>query len=278
MGIHETETTIAYDHLDGGADTQDVCQKLSEEQFLVQGKTVKLPVKVNKAANAFATFLVDARAAQNWIAASGFEIAEIFPGKAIMQLLAVDYMENDLGDYNEAGISFYVRQPGAPKGLPVLSTIRDIIKGSAASYIHVLPVDQEFTMHAGRYIWGYPKWIADIDIAIDDKEFVTRLSDQGKHIFTLRCKMGGRSKMTNQRQPSLAVRRGIAYRTEGIANGSGVTFRMGGEAPELGDHPIADELRKLGLPKKPLFSGSVANMTMDFGPAVSRPVGVAIPC
>jgi len=277
MTISEVEEKNAYDHLDGGATTEDVCQKLSETQYIIQGKTINLPVKVGQASNAFATFLVDAKAAQKWIAASGFEIAEIFPGKAIMQLLAVDYVENDLGDYNEAGISFFVRQPGAAKGLPVLGTIVDIIKGRAISYIHVLPVDQEFTMHAGRFIWGFPKWLAQIDISTANNTFTTRVCDQGKHIFTLRCKMGGQSKMTNQQQPALAVRKGLAYRTNGVANGTGLTFSFRGEAPELGDHPIANELRKLGLPKKPLFSGSVAHMDMQFEAPVSRPVGVAIP-
>jgi hypothetical protein len=46
-----------------------------------------------------------------------------------------------------------------------------------------------------------------------------------------------------------------------------VKFSLGGEAPILGDHPIADELRKLGLPKKPIFSGSIANIVMDFAAA-----------
>ncbi len=245
-------------------DTDSICEKVSDALYRIDGQDVTLPVKVRKAANSFASFLVNAKAAQAWIAPSGLEVIEILPGKAIMQLVGVDYQENDLGDYNEAGISFYVREPGTKKGLPFFGALRSLMKGEATSYIHRLPVDQPFTMHAGRYIWGYPKWMSDIDIEHNDEYFSTRWSDQGKLVFSFRAKAGGKAEMKNQQQPSFGFRNGTLYKTVGVANGSGVKFALGGEAPTLGDHPIADELRKLGLPKKPLFSGSVAELVMDF--------------
>ena len=35
----------------------------------------------------------------------------------------------------------------------------------------------------------------------------------------------------------------------------------------LGDHPYARELAALGLPKRPMVSGSVGNVAMTFGSA-----------
>ncbi|MBV8159944.1 MAG: acetoacetate decarboxylase, partial [Acidimicrobiia bacterium] len=35
----------------------------------------------------------------------------------------------------------------------------------------------------------------------------------------------------------------------------------------LGDHPIADELRSLGLPKRPLVAGAIERFTGSFGRA-----------
>ena len=172
-----------------------------------------------------------------------------------------------MGDYNEAGVSFYVYEPGVKKGLPFFGALRAFRKGEALSYIHLLPVDQPFTMHAGRFIWGYPKWVAQVEIDENDQYFETRFSDQGQHVFSFRTKTGGQSEMKDQKQPSLGYRDGTLYKTIGLANGAGVKFCLGGEAPVLGDHPIADELRKLGLPKKPIFSGSVASLVLDFGPA-----------
>ncbi|MGI9284198.1 MAG: acetoacetate decarboxylase family protein [Pseudomonadales bacterium] len=248
-------------------DTNAICEKKSDTLYIIDGQEVTFPVEVKKAANAFATFLVDAKAAQEWIKDTGLEAIEIFPGMAILQLVGVDYQENDLGDYNEAGVSFYVCPPGVKKGLPFFGAIRSFMKGDAISYIHLLPVDQPFTMHAGRYIWGYPKWVAQIDIEESNGFFETRFCDEGKHVFSFRCKSGGTSTISNQEQPSFGYRGGKLYKTVGIANGKGVKFSLGGEAPVLGDHPIADELRKLGLPKKPIFSGTVADLFMEFDSA-----------
>jgi hypothetical protein len=266
---------VAYDQR-GAVATEAVCQKLDDTHYVIDGKRITLPVKVRRARTAFATFVVNAREAQAWIADSGFQIVELWPGTAILQLLGVDYIENDLGDYNEAGVSFFVRQPGAAAGLPVIGTLADMARGKLASYIHLLPVNQDFTMHAGRFIWGYPKWNTGVEIFPEQGQLVTRLTDQGSHVFTLRCPLGGKSTLKEQKQVSLAVRQGRAYKTVGIARGRDVKFRLGGQAPELGDHPIAQWLRRLGLPKRPLMSGTVGQMEMDFGAATSVPVGQSL--
>ena len=48
---------------------------------------------------------------------------------------------------------------------------------------------------------------------------------------------------------------------------SGVRLRPGGARLQLGNHPYADELASLGLPKRAMASGSVANVDMTFGDA-----------
>ena len=228
------------------------------------GKKSACPLRCAKHLTHLQRFWSDAKAAQEWIKDTGLKVIEILPGKAVMQLIGVDYRENDLGDYNEAGISFYVHEPNTKKGLPFFGAIRAFMKGEASSYIHLLPVDQPFTMHAGRFIWGYPKWVTNIDIDENDEFFETRFTDHGQHVFTFRTQTGGKASMRDQTQPSFGFREGKLYKTVGIANGEGAKFSLGGEAPQLGDHPIADKLRDLGLPKKPFFSGSVAQLVMDF--------------
>lgn len=44
-----------------------------------------------------------------------------------------------------------------------------------------------------------------------------------------------------------------------------VRFRPAGARLRLGDHPYAKELASLGLPKRPMVSGSVGNVEMTFG-------------
>jgi hypothetical protein len=52
---------------------------------------------------------------------------------------------------------------------------------------------------------------------------------------------------------------------------SGLRGRLGGATLHLGDHPYAAELASLGLPRRAMGSGSVANVEMSFGDA--HPLG-----
>ena len=45
-----------YSHHEGGVDTDQVCKKLSDILYRIDGQEVELPVMVRKARNAFATF------------------------------------------------------------------------------------------------------------------------------------------------------------------------------------------------------------------------------
>ncbi len=57
-------------------------------------------------------------------------------------------------------------------------------------------------------------------------------------------------------------------------NPAGMRTRIGGATLRLGTHPIADELRSLGLPRRALVSSSIGNLAMTFGgDAVEIPGG-----
>ncbi len=50
-------------------------------------------------------------------------------------------------------------------------------------------------------------------------------------------------------------------------NPSGVRTRIGGATLQLGTHPIAEELRHLGLPRRALVTSSIPDLRMTFGNA-----------
>lgn len=219
-------------------------------------------------------FLVDAKVAQFMITDSGFRVVELFPGKAILQLLCVDYRNNDLGDYNEGAIIFPVLAPGETKPPPLLGPILRMAKGTLGNYVYRMPVDQAFTTHAGRYIWGFPKWVARIDIEFGDKQATGTFYDEDQLVFGISARTGGNTVAKKQRLASLAIRDGKAWRTFGTTQGSGLTFSMRGAMPDIGDeHPLALELRALGLPKKPLFTVSMKNTSMTFDGPESVDIG-----
>ena len=141
----------------GDRHTNDVCSKNTDGSYTIDGKEITFPVVVSDAAMLMNAFLVDAGAAQSLLAGTGFRVVELFPGKAILQLLAVDYKENDLGDYNEGAIILPVLTPGERKPFPFIGAVKRMGDGSLGNFVYRMPVDQEFTTHAGRFIWGFPK-------------------------------------------------------------------------------------------------------------------------
>ena len=256
--------------------TNDVCSKNSESSYTIDGKDIAFPVIVSDAAMLMNGFLVDAKAAQAMLEGTGFRVVEMFPGKAILQLLAVDYKENHLGDYNEGAIIFPVLAPGEKKPFPFFGALKRMGDGTMGNFVYRMPVDQEFTTHAGRFIWGFPKWVSRVDIEFGPSTARGTFTDEGELVYSIAAKTGGKSTPKEQRAASLAIRDGKAWKTYGTNNSSGLTFSLGGETPKIGDsHPLAKELRTLGLPKKPIFTVSVKSSRMSFGKPESNDIGAS---
>jgi len=235
---------------------------------------VRLPVEVRDATAAVAFYLVSAAAAQRLIDASGLRIAQTLPGRAICTIGAMNYKDGDLGQYHEVAVSFFVRERGA-RTVPIGGTLLGLVRGTLGAYIHQLPVDGEFTCEAGQTIWGFPKFMAGISLAREGDAETSVLTIDGKHVLTQRVRAGpspepgrreGRS-LGSRRQVSYAWRDGVLYRTPSVMSGEGVAARLGGATLELGTHPMAEELRSLGLPKRALFSTYIGRMRAVFSAA-----------
>jgi hypothetical protein len=241
--------------------------------FAIQGRDVRLPVEVRDATAAVTYYLVPAAAAQKLIDPSGLRVATVLPGRALCTIGTMVYRDNDLGPYHEVAITFFVRERGQ-RSVPLLGTAVGLVLGSLGAYIHWLPVNGEFTCEAGRRIWGFPKFVTEIDISASGKEQTARVSENGEHIFTHVVAEGPASQergFGDRNQLSYAFRDGVCYRTPSVMRGEAVSARLRGGRLELGDHPIARELGALGFPKRALFSTYISKMSGTFGAAVGLP-------
>ena len=182
----------------------------------------------------------------------------------------VDYIDNDLGDYNEVSMAFYVRPRGAPRGVPYLGAWSDFLAGRAATYIHRLPVDQSFTCAAGRGIWGFPKTVERIDFEIDGDRAQCRLEMDARHVLTLDAPRHGSRTLPDSAMTTYSYIDGTLHETAFRSGADGVGFTLGRATLALGDHPIADELRSLGLPKSALLTVWMERMRGRF--EAPRPV------
>ena len=239
--------------------------------YTIQGREVRLPVEVRDASTIVAFYVVPAAAAQRLVDPTGLRVATILPGRTLCTIGAVDYHDNDLGTYHEVAITFFVRERRA-RALPFVGTLLGLIRGTLATYIHHLPVDGEFTCEAGQTIWGFPKFMSEIAIVHGRGLKTAVLQVGGQHVLTQNVRTGGSRTMPERDQISYALRDGTLFRTRAQMRGTGMGVRLGGAKLELGDHPIADELRTLGLPRRALASSSIARMSATFYAAIRSEV------
>jgi hypothetical protein len=224
-----------------------------------------MPVNIRTATQHMAMFSVDADAAQRMIDYSGLQVCRHLPGRTVVVLMLMHYIDGDLGQYYEYGTNVMVNPPGVDK--PPGSWSPRALQ-SAGAFIHHLPVDQEFTLEAGTRIWGYPKVMADFTIR-EGHQFGFDLTIDRQLVLGMEFKPGLPVPMPvrEQAQRSYSYRDGVLRETPFQMTLTGLRYRPGGARIRLGEHPYARELASLGFPKRALVSSSVANVQMSFGDA-----------
>ncbi|MBW0013907.1 acetoacetate decarboxylase family protein [Mycobacterium sp.] len=234
---------------------------MTASQHTIAGRVLTMPVRIRKATQHMAMFSVDAGAAQQLIDYSGLHVCRYLPGRAVVVLMLMHYIDGDLDQYFEFGTSVMVNPPGSTASGP--RALR-----SAGAFIHHLPVDQEFTLEAGTKIWGYPKVLGDFTIR-EGRQFGFDLSIDGQSVIGMEFRRGLPFRLTprTQSQHSYSYRNGVACETDFEYTLDGVRTRFGGVRLRLGDHPYAKELASLGLPKRAMVSSSAENVQMSFGDA-----------
>jgi len=229
----------------------------------VEGQAVRLPVVVRDATSMFATFLVPSAPARRLFPQSTIELAEVFPGRALLSLAAIEYRDNDLGRYLEMAVAFPVRLANGRRPWPLVGMALDFRAGRGGVYIHRLPVTTAFSCEAGRGIWGFPKTVSDLRFEDAGERRSASWTEGGRLVFALAAARGGRRSFRDAPLDAYAIRDGVVRRTRFTSSGDEVGMHLGATVT-LGDHPWAEELRALGLPKRPLMSGWTGRFTARF--------------
>jgi hypothetical protein len=229
-------------------------------QHTIAGTVLTMPVRIRKANMHSAMFSVPAAATQRLIDYTGLQVCEYLPGRAIVLQMLVRYVDGDLGQYHEYGTAVMVNPPSSrSRGPRALA--------QAAAFIHHLPVDQAFTLEAGRTIWGFPKIMADFNVR-EDRRFGFDVSTDGQLIARMEFSRGMPVPTRgSQVLKTYSHQDGVTREIPWEMQITGLRARLGGARLELGDHPYAKELAALGLPKRALMSQSAANVEMTFGDA-----------
>src|SRR6476660_5978622 len=227
----------------------------------IAGTVLTMPVRVRTAHQHTAMFVVDADAAQRRIDYSGLNVCRFLSNRALVVLTLMRYEDSDLGQYYEYATNVMVNPPGSnATGLGALQ--------SAGAFCHHMPVDQAFTLEAGRTIWGYPKVMADFTVR-DARQFGFDVTIDGQFAVGMDFRPGlpVPSVFTSKTQvhPTYSYLDGVIRETAGEMKLSGVRYRPGGVTVRLGAHPYAKQLASLGFPKRAMISSSADNVEMTFG-------------
>lgn len=152
-----------------------------------------------------------------------------------------DGSTGSLFPYGEIGIVAVVTDEPAPRVLPLL-------QGKQAGFVFHLPVTTSEARDGGRQLWGFPKFVADMDFQEAPDVRRVQLSEGGQTILTMTVRPGGPVLTDHRPLVTYTVLDGQLVETVVPVLGH-VQARFGSRGGELllGEHGIAEGLRRLHI-------------------------------
>jgi hypothetical protein len=167
----------------------------------------------------------------------GFTALERSAGVTEIRILALDYRDIDwLSPYHEVAVTVPVR---------FLAAGQDPLQGW---YVLQLPVTTEDARWPGVENFGFPKFVADIQIKSENATQLCTVDHGGQHVLTMRVQARETSE-TELRDRFLTVRADgmVVASTFESAGELAIDPLPGGVTLELGNHAIADQLREIDV-------------------------------
>lgn len=167
--------------------------------------------------------------------------------------------------YGEVMVAALVTRRPAPPLVPLLAPRATGL--SAGAFVLHLPVTTRAARDAGRLVFGYPKFIADMEFEDAIETCRVRLDEGGRHILTQTIRPAGPTSVTSSPLTLYSVLDGklIAETMPMVGHQQRRPGRRGGYL-ELGDHQVADELRGLDLSPEPLLATRITGLRLAMTP------------
>ena len=232
------------------------------------GRPFKLPIYYNDNSSFTAIYTASTASVKKYLPDPKMHPAEMTPGRCLVAFTAFEYRKTDIDPYNEFSISVILSYGKRP--VPGLSILSQMMKRNFHAYVWHLPVTTEIARYGGVELYGFPKFIGNIAIKMGKDMVECVLSEKKSHILTLTGPALKTCPGKITRYKTYPVRNGITlcgnvyvlhHEYAETRNTKGVSLSFGR------DHPIAAELRGIGLSAKAvLFQYSPVNEAILFGP------------
>ncbi len=229
-------------------------QGIKQWEFNWQDIAAKLPVFYYDNTSITATYTASTAAVQSLLPHPDMKLVELYPGRCLVAFTAFEYRKTDIDAYNEFSIAFLISF-GKPQ-LPGLTAAWQMSRRRLSAYIWQLPVTTEIARVGGVEMYGYPKFLADIDFQRDTNWLRCDLAEKGEKILSLTGKVlpTKRGKQTHIKTYSVLEGIPLAANVHIDPLEHAETLDSGAATLELGDnHPICSRLKQLELSDKPVM-------------------------
>jgi hypothetical protein len=215
---------------------------------------LELPFLARDASMLAAFFRVSMARATAALAGKPFHPVRILGGTGVVALALIDYRDTIIGPYREVLAALAVVPEGvAPPTLPLLGLIRASTRRDVGFHALDIPVNEPAPGLSGRELWGFPKFVTEIDLSLDlpapSVIGVVHAPSGEEQILVLEGRAGAGLPLPAMDLVFYTVRDGRVLRTVAYARGKthvalgrGLTLRLG-----RGVHPMSDRLAALGL-------------------------------
>jgi hypothetical protein len=234
--------------------TTDLFQGITQWNVERNGTTRRLPYLYYDVLSIAAVYTASTNKVRRLLPHADLLPIELVPGRCLVAFAGFEYRKTSGNPYNEFNISFLVSHRRRP--IPLVTLARALTSRVFPSYVWQLPVTTEHARAGGVDLFGYPKFIADIQFSKDPDRVECTLADAGSDII----RMTGRCLPTKRGKP-------IRYLTYAIDHGVllsanfllaphefGESRRKSDLVLEIGtDHAICHALHGIKLSKYPLI-------------------------
>ncbi|MDY6794004.1 MAG: acetoacetate decarboxylase family protein [Actinomycetota bacterium] len=226
---------------------------IEPEEVEITDGTCQVPILYHDIFAIAGVFVAPTLALRELLPTSKLVPVELLPGKGLLGFMAADYRETSIGPYRE----FIVMIPARYRprlNTPLLPALRMSFSLSFETFIWQLPLTSDVGLHAGIDIWGFPKFLADIDFSEDEKTVSCSLAENGEHILTLEVQKTPAKLMTYFDYTIFSVkdRELLQTHVNGISDALGRNVMPGKAGLVLGEHPISRQIREVAPGKSVL--------------------------
>jgi hypothetical protein len=219
---------------------------IAHKEVSWDNRTLSVPLIYYDAMASGAAFLTLLAKIQGLLPTPRMQPVRLTPRHGLTTITAYAYRDCDVGPYNEVAIGFPVT---LSEGALSFTRPSRGQSGARVVYAHRLPVTTEIARDAGGEFANYSKFVADIAFEEADVTFSCRLAEKHDQVLSLTVSHLDLEAGERTYIHSLTFREGRILRLEFVLSASerGKSGKAKGARLELGDHPITDELRELGL-------------------------------